>query len=87
MFESMLITMDRKVVRNLFTSPPLARANTPFRLVFSAGTETGSTDKYVYDSSTYTNYKKLLAYQKNYNDTSSGGANNGAQVALSRVRH
>lgn len=85
MFESMIITMDRKVVRNLFR-PSTGQANTPFRLVFNAGTTTGSTDKYVYDSSIYTNYKKLVAYQKNYNDTSSGGSNNGEQSALRRVR-
>lgn len=85
MFETMIITMDRKVVRNLFTSTA-GLPNTPFRLVFNAGTATGSTDKYVYDSSIYTNYKKLLAYQKNYNDTSSGGSNNGEQSALRRVR-
>lgn len=85
MFESALITMDRKVVRNLFRLSSV-RGNTPFRLVFNSGTASGLTDKHVYDSSTYTNYKKLLAHQKNYNDISKGGANNAAQSALRRVR-
>lgn len=43
--------------------------------------------KYVYDSSDYIKYKKLRAKNKNYNDSSFGGANNGAKVALARVRN
>lgn len=35
--------------------------------------------KYVYDSSTYSRYKRLLSTQRAFNDTSFGGANNGAQ--------
>ena len=35
---------------------------------------------YVYDSSVYTKYKKLVAKNKNYNDISFGGANNGSYV-------
>lgn len=50
---------------------------------------TGSTHKgdgatgnqhYVYDSSVYTKYRNVIAKAKNYNDTSFGGANNGAYV-------
>ena len=43
--------------------------------------------KYVYDGSDYARYKKLRAINKNYNDLSFGGANNGAFVAYKRVRH
>lgn len=36
--------------------------------------------KYVYDSSTYARHKRVIAVQKNYNDSSFGGdLNNGAQ--------
>jgi hypothetical protein len=35
---------------------------------------------FVYDSSDYVRYKKLAAKQKNYNDTSFGGSNNGSYV-------
>ena len=35
---------------------------------------------YVYDSSVYTKYKQLAAKNKNYSDTSFGGANNGSFV-------
>lgn len=41
---------------------------------------------YVYDSSVYTNYKRLVVKNKNYNDVSFGGANNGAYTALSAAR-
>ena len=43
--------------------------------------------RFVHDSSDYIKFKKLRAKNKNYNDSSFGGANNGAQVALARVRH
>ena len=42
--------------------------------------------RYVYDGSDYTRYKKLRAVNKTYDDKSFGGANNGAYVALKRVR-
>ena len=42
--------------------------------------------RYVYDSSDYIKFKKLQAKNRNYNDSSFGGANNGANVALARVR-
>lgn len=43
--------------------------------------------KYVYDSSTYTRFKKQQATAKNYNDKSYGGnQNSGAQVAYKGVR-
>ena len=42
---------------------------------------------YVYDSSVYTRYKKLIAKQKNYNDYSFGGSNNGAYTALMAIRY
>ena len=41
---------------------------------------------YVYDSSTYTTYRKLAAKNKNYNDISFGGSNNGAYVHILGVR-
>jgi hypothetical protein len=41
---------------------------------------------YVYDSSVYTTFKKLSAKNKNYNDISFGGANNGAYVHIMGVR-
>ena len=42
---------------------------------------------YVYDSSVYTRYKKLIAKQKNYNDYSFGGSNNGAYTAIMAIRY
>jgi hypothetical protein len=42
--------------------------------------------KYVYDSSNYIKFKRELAINRNYNDYSDGGANNGAQVAFRRVK-
>ena len=42
---------------------------------------------YVYDSSTYTNYRRLRANNRNYNDRSFGGdQSNASQVPLSHVR-
>jgi hypothetical protein len=56
------------------------------------GTQTGNAfysgnPKYVYDSSTYSRYKKLVAGNRTYNDSSFGGAG-GSTVAeaLRRVR-
>ena len=43
--------------------------------------------KYVYDSSNFIRYKNLAAQNKNYNDSSFGGANNSSQQAFRRVRH
>jgi hypothetical protein len=43
--------------------------------------------KYVYDGSDYTKFKKQQAVNRNYNDSSYGGANNASQEAISRVRH
>ena len=42
---------------------------------------------YVYDSSVYTKYKQLVAKNKNYNDISFGGANNGSYVHQMGVLH
>ena len=42
--------------------------------------------KFVYDGADYVRYKKIKAMNKTYNDSSFGGANNGAFVALNRVR-
>jgi len=42
--------------------------------------------KYVYDGSDYTRFKKQQSVNRNYNDKSFGGSNNGAYVAFSRVR-
>jgi hypothetical protein len=43
--------------------------------------------KFVYDGADYTRYKKLKAINQTYNDSSFGGNdNNGAYVALNRVR-
>ena len=54
------------------------------------GTHTGDgasgNQHYVYDSSVYTKYKQLEAKNKNYNDVSFGGANNGAYVHIMAVR-
>ena len=41
---------------------------------------------YVYDSSVYTKYKRLLKKNKNYNDIGFGGSNNGAFVPLMAIR-
>ena len=40
----------------------------------------------VYDSSVFVEYKKLKAINKNYNDYSFGGSNNGAYSAIMHVR-
>jgi len=40
----------------------------------------------VYDSSDYTTYRKLVAKNKNYDDYSFGGGNNGAYVPLMAIR-
>lgn len=37
---------------------------------------------YVYDSSDYIKFKRLMAKNKNYNDSSFGGSNNGAYVHI-----
>jgi hypothetical protein len=43
--------------------------------------------KYVYDSSLYVRYKKLVAQNRNYNDSSFGGdSHNASASALRRVR-
>jgi len=41
---------------------------------------------YVYDSSIYTSYRKRVAKNKNYNDSSFGGSNNGSYTAISHIR-
>lgn len=43
--------------------------------------------KFVYDGGDYVRFKKLQAQNRNYNDKSYGGANNGAYVAKHRVIH
>ena len=43
--------------------------------------------KYVYDGSDYMRFKKLQAINRNYNDSSYGGADNSSFIALNRVRH
>jgi len=56
------------------------------------GTQTGNAfysgnQKYVYDSSSYMRFKKLVAVNRNYNDSSFGGAGGStAAEALRRVR-
>ena len=42
--------------------------------------------RYVYDGSDYIKYKKLKAKNKNYNDLSYGGSNNGSYSFLMSVR-
>ena len=42
--------------------------------------------RYVYDGSDYTRFKKLQAKNKNYNDSSFGGSNNGSYTFLMGVR-
>ena len=42
--------------------------------------------KFVYDSSDYVRFKKLQSVNRNYNDYSFGGSNNGAQVATALAR-
>jgi hypothetical protein len=51
------------------------------------GTGSSGNQHYVYDSSIYTKYKRLIAKQKNYYDTSFGGSNNGSYVAAMSVIH
>lgn len=54
----------------------------------TSGVPSASTNvKYVYDGSDYTKFKKQQAVNRNYNDYSYGGANNGSFVAINRVRH
>tara|TARA_B100000900_G_C20556694_1_gene707124 strand:- start:193 stop:684 length:492 start_codon:yes stop_codon:yes gene_type:complete len=43
--------------------------------------------KFIHDGSDYTRFKKLMAVNKNFNDTSYGGANNSqSQSAIKKVR-
>jgi hypothetical protein len=51
------------------------------------GTGASGNQHYVYDSSVYTRYKKLNAKQKNYNDFSFGGSNNGAYTTIMAMRY
>jgi hypothetical protein len=62
-------------------------------LSFTTGTGPGQTPiqsgnpKYVYDGSDYTRFKRLSAKNKNYNDSSFGGAGKSNMfIALNRVR-
>jgi len=41
---------------------------------------------YVYDSSIYTSYRKRVAKNKNYNDSSFGGSNNSSYTAITHIR-
>tara|TARA_A100001015_G_scaffold82391_1_gene91371 strand:- start:1784 stop:2314 length:531 start_codon:yes stop_codon:yes gene_type:complete len=43
--------------------------------------------RFVYDGSDYTKFKKQQAINRNYNDWSYGGSNNGSYVPLAHVRH
>ena len=52
----------------------------------SRGDGASGNQHYVYDSSVYTKYKKLLSKNKNYNDLSFGGSNNGSYVAIMGIR-
>jgi len=63
----------------------------PFGLLFNAGgvhkgDGASGNQHYVYDSSVYTRYKNLAAKNRNYNDTSFGGSNNGAYRHIMAVR-
>ena len=63
----------------------------PIGLVYNAGgvhkgDGASGNQHYVYDSSVYTRYKNLAAKNRNYNDTSFGGSNNGAYVHIMAVR-
>jgi hypothetical protein len=42
--------------------------------------------KYVYDSSDFIKFKKQSAKNKNYNDSTFGGSNNGSYVPLMHIR-
>ena len=53
----------------------------------SKGDGASGNQHYVYDSSVYTRYKQLAAKNKNYNDPSFGGANNGAYTFIMRNLH
>ena len=65
-------------------------------LVFRSGKATGCDDSnvdgascnptYVYDSSLYSKFKRQVALNKSYNDTSNGGSNNGHVSILKRTR-
>jgi len=52
------------------------------------GVPSASTNvKWVYDGSDYTKFKKQQAVNRNYNDSSYGGSNNGAFTAYKRARN
>ena len=51
------------------------------------GTGASGNQHYVYDSSVYTRYKQLASKNKNYNDPSFGGSNNGAYTFIMRNLH
>ena len=52
----------------------------------SSGTGASGNQHYVYDSSLYTRFKKLQSKNRNYNDLTFGGSNNGAYQALTNLR-
>ena len=52
----------------------------------SGGDGASGNQHYVYDSSTYIKYKKLSGKNRNYNDKTFGGSNNGAFSVIMRVR-
>jgi len=52
----------------------------------SSGNGASGNQHYVYDSSVYTKFKRLQSKNRNYNDVTFGGSNNGAYVPLSNLR-
>jgi hypothetical protein len=52
----------------------------------NGGAAYSGNQRFVYDGEDYVRYKKLKAINRTYNDSSFGGANNGAYVALRAVR-
>ncbi len=60
------------------------------RLLTSDGTRPGNgasgNQHFVYDSSDYVKYLRLAAKNRNYDDSSFGGSNNGSYEAIMRVR-
>ena len=50
------------------------------------GSQYTGNPRFVYDGSDYVRFKRLVAKNKTYNDSSFGGSNNGSYVPLMRVR-
>ena len=89
-------TKDNRILPGLYGPNPLNNnlgpASSLVKFGHVRGIKTGGGSEYtgnprfVYDGSDYVRFKRLVAKNKTYNDSSFGGSNNGSYVPLMRVR-